>query len=166
VSLETRDLPVKLTEAEKIQRGEELGRTLDEIERITVGKKAAQHAADTKLKELEVVVNRLGQVLRDGEERRPVEVKELLNFVRGIAETTRMDTWEIVESRPMTAVEMQGQLFDEKPSQTPPPDLFDEGKAKDEEAIQVAEADLREEETVPVNSKPAKRKRTAKAVAV
>jgi len=112
--VETRELKVRLTRDELLGKGEELARTIVEIIELEDSKRTAQVAADSLLKRLKGNANRLSRVINDQYELRQVEVTERFNYSAGIAEMVRLDTYEIVATRPLTAFEMQGQLFEKE----------------------------------------------------
>lgn len=118
--MNTQLLPVRLNIEEKSLKLEELGKTLDELERLEASKKVSQAGFDAKIKELKSEVAALGRIARDGEERREVEVIEQMHFSRGLVEIVRQDTFETVMTRPMTLAERQKELsFDLQANKRP-----------------------------------------------
>lgn len=108
---EYRKLPVTLTEEERLARGmraAELGAEYAEVEEA---KKAAARDLGQKLKTLRAEMDELHEAVRTGREQQDVQVDHHRNEERKSIETIRLDTGEIIDSRPMTVEERQGSLF-------------------------------------------------------
>lgn len=105
-----RDLPVQLTQREKLGYGEQLAQLhqddADAEELIKTVR--AQHNATKKARALERA--RLAEALRTGEELRAVEVREERDWKRGVIIVIRTDTSSEVEQRPMTIEERQREM--------------------------------------------------------
>jgi chromosome segregation ATPase len=111
-------LPVKLRYDELDLRKKEETRKLAELKAARAAHKSQEESVKARLKsekahleELEQQLNDLNETLVSGVEKREVECVEVRNETDRTIETKRVDTDEVVESRPMTASERQGQLF-------------------------------------------------------
>lgn len=100
-------LPVQLSDEEVRLRGEELAAKRKEWEAVKAEAKAAAQAAKSQLDELDTDISELARVVRARTEWRDVEVIEQRDFDRGLVETIRTDTGEVVRSRAMTGGERQ-----------------------------------------------------------
>src|SRR3990167_2322607 len=96
-----RDLYVKLTDAERIQRGDEIGREVNKHALLETEKKASAQDYAEKIRSCDLRIGQLGRIAETGEELRPVECHESPNNERRTMEIIRDDTGEVVESRPM-----------------------------------------------------------------
>lgn len=108
----TRKLPVRLTDTELLAKSKELAARITELEDVEATKKSAVAQCKLKSDDLEAEIHDLAKILRTGREDREVEVKELRNDQARTIEVIRIDTGEIVESRPMTIHELQKPLFE------------------------------------------------------
>lgn len=106
----TRSCKVPLTEPEILEAAGRIGRQTQLLAEARERKKevTAQLTADVEVHRTEV--DRLGTLLANGYEYRPVECALSADFARAEIKITRMDTGEIVEQRPMTAEERQREL--------------------------------------------------------
>lgn len=105
------ELPCALTDAETLLRGNELARCQLELGKIEANKKA--NAADFKAQAeaIENRIARLARVVAEKEESRPVECRLEEDRNAATMKTVRVDTGEVVSSRPMTEAERQSRLF-------------------------------------------------------
>lgn len=110
--METRRLPVELTNAEKLLRGEQLARLHAEADDVEATRKAQQTSAKGKLEALEAQARDLANVIRTGREYRDIEVRERRNDTALAMELYRLDTGEVVETRPLRPDELQTTIFD------------------------------------------------------
>lgn len=113
----TRELPVKLTDAELRERAKELGAAIEDHAIAERQKKAAADDFKMQLEALDTKISNLGHIVTRGEEYRPVAITTRKDFERSKVETIRLDTNEVVDSRPMTLDEKQSGLFDDEESQ-------------------------------------------------
>jgi hypothetical protein len=106
----TRKLPVKLTNDELLVIGKRLADT--ELEVVQLKDEKKESMAEFKQREEAVRNNitRLTRALHDGVEWRPVECIESYNYDRGIVETFRTDTYDVVDWRSMSHEERQQKL--------------------------------------------------------
>lgn len=110
----TRNLLCKLTKRDKRLKGEQVSRNFEqietlegEIERLSDDLKALKG----KVAGLHLDNRRFMRAVREGREWRDVECREVPNFAKLTIETIRADTHEVLESRPMSPKERQGDLF-------------------------------------------------------
>jgi chromosome segregation ATPase len=110
----TRNLPCRLTKREKRLRGEAIAKNFEtaeqlegEIERLSDDLKALKG----KLQGLGLDNRRLMRAIREGREWRDVECVERRNDELNVMESVRLDTGEVLETRPFSATERQGELF-------------------------------------------------------
>jgi hypothetical protein len=110
VKVETRNLPVKLTQTELRERGDSLAAVIQDLnaeENKQVDVKAQMKA---RLAELDARKTQLAISISRREEYRDVAVDVLHDFGRKIVESVRQDTGETITSRPMTEAERQQPL--------------------------------------------------------
>lgn len=104
-------LSVKLTDEERMTRAlkaAELSAKYDETEDK---KKDVTATLAAEMKTLREEMAGLQRAVRSGTEVQPVQVEERRNEARRTIELYRLDTEELVHSRPMTVEERQGKLF-------------------------------------------------------
>jgi hypothetical protein len=106
-------LPVKLSEKELRARGSELAVAQGALEQHVAKAKDVRSKQNAKKKELEAECSRLASAVRDGEEGRKVDVIVRLGRAPGFVDVIRLDTEEVIESRPMSEKEAQRDLVDE-----------------------------------------------------
>jgi len=111
----TQRLKCLLTDAELLEKGEELARTLDEVVSLEDEKKAITEQFKSKITELESRSSVLRSPVRNKYDFRPVDCIQTMDNNEGTSKTVRLDTGDIVEERKLTYDERQGNLFDEKP---------------------------------------------------
>lgn len=106
-----RTLPVYLTEDERMAASKKLAETL--WERDQKQDEAKSKAAEYRdgIKKLSVTISELQTVVQSGVQHRLVDCEDRKNVAAGTVETYRLDTGEMVESRPMTGVEKQVDMF-------------------------------------------------------
>jgi hypothetical protein len=107
----TMTLPCRLTDAELLERGEALA--LGRGERNTRALEAKKVAADFKaaIEEMDAEVDRLAGIVRERAEPRPVICDLRADMERGVMETWRTDTGELVNSRVLEPQERNLELF-------------------------------------------------------
>jgi hypothetical protein len=106
----TKKLPVPLTDDEVRHRGEELASKLAALDEIDAALKVAKQEAKAKKEPIAKRVTELKQQIRGRKEARLVECELVRDFDARCAETMRLDTGEVVDTRPLTPEEMQTQL--------------------------------------------------------
>ncbi len=118
-----RQLPVKLTDAERMARALRAAELQAEYNLVELRKKETARELGLELKRLRERIEEAQQAVRTGEEPQSVQIEHRRNEERRTIETVRLDTGEIIDTRPMTAEERQGKLF-----------AISGGKTKDERA--------------------------------
>lgn len=141
----TMQLPVKLTDEELQIRSRELAEKLTEIEAVDEDRASAMAAFKARKDKLVLDSRRLTRIVRTGQEEREVHVTETKNWERGTIETIRLDTGEVVSSRPMNPSERQEALFlsEEKPRRR--------GKRPDLQMIETPEPVTTEDQPPPAS---------------
>ncbi|MCW8137280.1 MAG: hypothetical protein KIT58_00035 [Planctomycetota bacterium] len=106
----TRMLPVELSELELRERGNELAGKITALVQKEEEKKEAAKQAKEEIDRLKAEVVSLSHVVSSRKEPRPVEVVERPDPRRKVVTVVRLDTQEVVESRPMTPLELEDAL--------------------------------------------------------
>lgn len=105
---ETRQLPVQLTEAELLTRGEAMSKAELRIEALK-----AERSDLTKLIGIEVKARaELAHAIDCGTEERPVRCAWVEDWSANAVNLVRQDTGEIVDMRPMSALDRQLEIDD------------------------------------------------------
>ena len=102
-----RTLPVRLTEEEKRQKGQELAITLESIRVCKEDLAQIKLRYKKRLGDLETTQKALQQAVASGVEYREVDVAQRPNRVDGTVMLQRIDTGDIVASRAMTREEKE-----------------------------------------------------------
>lgn len=109
--VETEDLdrllPVKLTDRERLEIGEDIAAAQMKAEQAELDKKAADEGYKGIIEGAYADVSQLTRTLRYGRIDRTVRCEVRRDFRRGTVTVRRYDTMEEIESRPMTAAERQ-----------------------------------------------------------
>jgi hypothetical protein len=117
VETETRACSVELTEAERVLRGAEMAEAEVAIEAL----KTKQSALARQVKRHALRRNALGHALEAGFEERELVCSWLPDYKQNAWLLTRPDTSEVIDSRPMSATDLNVELFpDVTPLPTPP----------------------------------------------
>lgn len=103
-----KDLPVRLTEEEILERGRRQARTVEILKQTQDEKKAVTSDLGAKEKLLTADLQLLARVITSGQEWRQVECEESVDFRAAVVRIVRCDTGEEVTCRPLTAKERQG----------------------------------------------------------
>ena len=106
-----RQLPVELTPTERMARAMTAAERQSEYCELESQKKATTSTLGRQLKEIRSEIEDLQRAVRSGKETQSVQVETLRNEARRTVETLRLDTGEVVDTRPMTVEERQGKLF-------------------------------------------------------
>ena len=111
----TRRLPVRLTEAEMLDRGRKLASLYENRDALLAEKKTANE--NYKAREAVLVSDALDvrEQITSGYERREVDVMEVFDLTHRSIVTRRCDSLQIVDSRAMTEWELQKALQPELP---------------------------------------------------
>lgn len=107
---EVRDLPCQMSEQERLLKSMALAQKLDELDRVQLEKKAANDAFKERLNACHDAVSSLSREVRTGMEERPIECTENARYDDMMVDLIRMDTGEVVSSRPMHPSERQQAL--------------------------------------------------------
>lgn len=99
-----------LTSEELLHRGNELSRRLEEIDALKGEAKSAAETFKGQIEERQADVLRLRSAIRSGREHREVQCTWERDDEKLTMALRRLDTSEVVESRPMTAEERQEKL--------------------------------------------------------
>lgn len=111
----TRDLPVKLSQAELAGIAKEIGRLSKHRGELEAqAKQVAAHWKD-RIGGVDAQIHDLAQRADEGIENRPVECEEQKDYRVGEVRVVRLDTKETLEVRPMTSDERQPTLPLEEP---------------------------------------------------
>jgi hypothetical protein len=103
-----------LTEEEKIDRGRDLASHVRMVELLTSEKKEKVAAYKTKIDAHHLDAVHLSAALQNGYEYRSVECRRVMNYQLRIVDFVRVDTGELVLSRPMDIGEAQESMFDDE----------------------------------------------------
>ena len=104
-------LPVALTTEEIAIRAKELSETLENRDQIEGQAKYAAIGYKQKIQEMNQTITNLYRIVNSGKENREVDVTERPNYDRGLMETFRLDTGEVVEYRELKESEKTKKLF-------------------------------------------------------
>ena len=100
-------LPVRLTDRERLEIGEDIAAAQMKAEQAELDKKAADEGYKGIIEGAYADVSQLTKTLRYGRIDRMVHCEVRRDFRRGTVTVRRYDTMEEIESRPMTAAERQ-----------------------------------------------------------
>lgn len=103
-------LPVRLSDDELRHRGEALSAEMKKLDEIEAEVVSAKEVAKPLRMAAEIRVMDLRNQIDTKHEERLTDCYENKHFDQRCAETVRMDTGEVVETRPLTAREMQSEL--------------------------------------------------------
>lgn len=107
-----RRLPVRITEEEQRDLGKELAESIFEQEGKESAAKESARQFKNEIAEIVAQSTRLSQILHDGAEYRDVKCEIHIDMPEpGRKTTIRTDTGEIVEVKPMTDGDSQGELL-------------------------------------------------------
>ena len=107
----TRKLPVQLNDEEIADRGRAVAKAVEERAALQEAKKEADADINGKIKEQGGIIRTLSRVIATGTEEREIEVEVKKDNESRTVSVIREDTGEVVETRPMTAEELQQNLF-------------------------------------------------------
>lgn len=107
VVTEVRSCPVRLTEAERIARGDEMSACEIAIERT----KGERSELSREIKTQEKRRNELAHMLEVGAEARELKCSWIPDYDKNVFRLTRPDTKEVVDTRAMTASDRQADLL-------------------------------------------------------
>lgn len=104
------ELPCKLDAQEKLLKSEQLAQKLGEIKQLEDDKKASAKRFGSEIEEKRGDASKLAQEIRTGSELRPIECTERARYADLMVDLIRLDTGEVVSSRPMHPQERQAAL--------------------------------------------------------
>lgn len=107
----TERLPVKLRNDELLAKADELARKLHEISQEETDQEAVKASLKDRMKRFEKEADGLAEIVRTKSEMRAVEVWDHQDNARGIVETIRADTGEVIRTRVQTTEERNLKLF-------------------------------------------------------
>ena len=102
-----KELPVKLTPAERATKQDEVLELLDLVDDITEEMKETVKAFREKITKAQKEMTGLRKQLRSDSEKREVQVEERPDFRTQSVTTVRLDTAEVIAERTMRADELQ-----------------------------------------------------------
>ena len=108
----SRRVQVTLTVEEITARGRALAEAEANRSKVDAERKAAASTFRDTIVGIDAVIDRLTREVNSGEEERAVACVEAADHERGEWVTTRTDTGEVLDTRPFSAEERQGALFD------------------------------------------------------
>lgn len=108
------DLPVKLTDGDRLALGSEITNWLAEIDDLELRLKAVKKELHGQIDTLASRVAFNASTLRAGFRHESVEIEIATDYERGTVEKTRLDTGEVFFTRTLTAGERQRGLFPER----------------------------------------------------
>lgn len=103
-------LPVQLTEDEIASRGEKLAALFQLLEQLKSDRSDEMQEWKKRIDDKQAEAHQLAIVITGGWEDRPVSTCTTFDYKRLTVTTTRTDTGEILNSRPMTEEERQREL--------------------------------------------------------
>ncbi len=109
---ETRELPCQLTPEERDEFANRNAQAVDELRKLEAAKKESAAQYGQMIKEKRVEVNELCDCAITGIEYRPISVYDETDRARGLCETIRSDTGEVIKTRHLTPAELQMQFDD------------------------------------------------------
>lgn len=137
----TRDLPVKLTQDELAGVAKDIGRLNRERVKMEGEAKASAAQWKDRISGLDAQIADLADLADSGQRALPVACEERHDYRRGEVQVVRLDTGELLESRPMTPAERQATLPLEQAPATPPADAGGAPVGDDAQAAAPADDD-------------------------
>lgn len=103
----TRQLSVKLTKEELLEKGDEMASVNELIQTETEDQATLKQEMKARISELEGRRNKLSALISRKSELRLVDVEPVLNFEAGMYSETRLDTGEVIFERKLNEEELQ-----------------------------------------------------------
>jgi hypothetical protein len=103
----TRHISVMLSPPELAERSREAAELMAERDHTEADYRAKAKAAGKLVAAMDVKLRDLNRTIVDGEETRPVRCEVRIDRRAGKADTVRLDTGDVVETRALTAAERQ-----------------------------------------------------------
>lgn len=110
IEMSTKILPTQLTNEEVQKRGEELAGLFEKIEELKGAKADDMKAWKDRIETAQMNAHQLATIITTGFEDRPVTCCTTFDYQRLSVTTSRTDTGEILDTRPMTEDERQREL--------------------------------------------------------
>jgi len=107
---ETRSLKCLLLNSEKLQKAEELAIVTQQLAQLEEEKNEIVDRMKSRITEATARQSLLASVVASGYEYRPVDCEIRKDFDAKRLETTRLDSGEVIESRPLLENELQRSL--------------------------------------------------------
>ncbi len=105
-----RYITVQLDPVELAERAREAAKLMAERDRDETAYKDAAAKARQLVAAQDILLRRLNRIVVAGEETRPVKCKIRIDRRAGSADTVRLDTGDVVETRALTAAERQFEI--------------------------------------------------------
>jgi len=102
-----KELPVVLTDKERHEHLQNLLKAMDRVNELEEEKKAVSKQIAGSISEQNDIMIECRKVLRRGTLPREVKCEQVFNYNEGIVYIVRLDTAEVISSRPMTPNERQ-----------------------------------------------------------
>lgn len=102
-----RDLPVPLTDRERLELGQDIAAAQSKGEQAEIDKKAADDTFNGTIKAAYADVSELASKLRYGKAMKPVNCQYMMDYRLGELRVVRMDDGTEIERRSMTKAERQ-----------------------------------------------------------
>lgn len=142
-------LPVELNAEEIEINARALGEAVQKKKEVEAVLSSQKTAAKQQIEALDTEIGSRSRVAVTGKEERPVPVQYRKDFERGLVKTIRMDSFDVVATRPMTESERQQGLFERLEDEKPAPSRGKSSKQPSPEVEKLAK-DIRElEKKVP-----------------
>lgn len=106
----TKQLSVQLTDPEILAAAQELAAVMEEVDVLETREAERRQTFKASLAALDGRRRELGRKIARREEVRDVEVEVRVDWRKGLATETRVDTGEVIAERPVTAEERQARL--------------------------------------------------------
>lgn len=110
-----KDLACVMTDDEKRLKGSELAVSVEELAALDVEKKDFAEKLKARVSHVEKRITKLAHEVKTGKEVRPVECAEYQRYATRMVDLVRLDTGEIVFSRPMRPDEFQTSMEMQQP---------------------------------------------------
>jgi hypothetical protein len=118
----TKPLSVRLTDEEVLKYGREAARAVADRESIESDFDSMKKDYKARIDEQTAIVSKLSPRIHSGKETRDVECEEVKDWTKGTVVVTRLDTFEIVDQRPMRDEERQMEVQLEEEADVQPAD--------------------------------------------
>lgn len=105
-----RDLPVKLTDAELLQRGTRAAQIMADIQRKNASLDAVKTTVKAQIKELAAEAERIQSEVLQREAVKTVRCERRFVYRTGMVQEVRLDTFEVIDERSMNERERQPNL--------------------------------------------------------